>query len=109
MSDFCGFYHASERRCTCPPDSRPKECRGRYALSACCAADLYDRFRSMSKSREGFSAGEVVELIDEIERLREENTGLMLALENNLGRVVYEAPPGMVMVPAPRKRQKEQR
>ena len=44
--------HASERRCTCPPDSRPKECRERYALSACCAADLYERLHSMSKSLE---------------------------------------------------------
>ena len=38
------------------------------------------------------------EAADEIERLQAENTGLMLALENSLGRVIYEAPPGMMMV-----------
>ena len=40
-------------QCTCPQDDRPKECMERYALSACKAADLYERLHSMSKSLEG--------------------------------------------------------
>lgn len=41
------------RQCTCPADSRPKECQERYALLECQAADLYERLHSMSKSLEG--------------------------------------------------------
>jgi len=48
-----GLGDAVARQCTCPQDDRPKECMGRYALSACEAADLYERLHSMSKSLEG--------------------------------------------------------
>lgn len=48
-----GLGDAVAMQCTCPPDNRPKECQERYALSACRAADLYERLHSMSKSLEG--------------------------------------------------------
>lgn len=48
-----GLGDAVAMQCTCPQDGRPKECMERYALSACKAADLYERMHSMSKSLEG--------------------------------------------------------
>ena len=47
-----GLGNAVAMQCTCPADNRPKECQERYALSACRAADLYERLHSMSKSLE---------------------------------------------------------
>jgi hypothetical protein len=51
-NDNQGQQERAPMPCTCPPDSRPKECQERYALSVCCAADLYERLHSMSKSLE---------------------------------------------------------